>query len=124
VRVFKNAWFSRFARKEKISAAVLMEAIERAEKGLIDADLGGGVIKQRIARPGAGKSKGYRSIVLYRQSDRAFFIYGFPKNELDNIREDEEDQFKKSARSILSLSDEQIQSLIDNGQLEEISKDG
>jgi len=65
--------FGRFARKEKISAAALLEAVERAEKGLIDADLGGGVIKQRIARPGAGKSGGLRSVVLYRQGERAFF---------------------------------------------------
>lgn len=50
MRVFKNAWFGRFARKEKVSAAALLEAVDRAEKGLIDADLGGGVIKQRIAR--------------------------------------------------------------------------
>ena len=52
--VFRNAWFGRFARKGKISAAALWEAVERAERGLIDADLGGGVIKQRISRPGAG----------------------------------------------------------------------
>ena len=73
LRVFKNAWFGRFARKEKISAEALWEAVDRAEKGLVDADLGGGVIKQRIARPGESKSKGYRSIVLYRRGDKAFF---------------------------------------------------
>jgi hypothetical protein len=70
--------FGRFARKEKISAKSLWEAVDRAEKGLVDADLGGGVIKQRIARPGESKSKGYRSIVLYRKGDKAFFVYGFP----------------------------------------------
>ena len=79
MRVFRNAWFGRFARKEKISAAALWEAVERAERGLIDADLGGGVIKQRISRPGAGKSSGYRSIVIYRKDDKAFFVFGFPK---------------------------------------------
>jgi hypothetical protein len=73
MRVFKNAWFGRFARKEKISAAALLDAVERAEKGLIDADLGGSVIKQRIARPYAGKSGGFRSVVLYRQGDLGFF---------------------------------------------------
>lgn len=124
MRIFLNAWFSRFATKEKISWDVLIDAVERAERGLIDADLGGGVIKQRLARPGAGKSKGFRSIVLYKQGDRAFFVYGFPKNDLGNIRKDEEALFKKSARSILSLSDEQIQALMNKGQLEEISKDG
>jgi hypothetical protein len=124
LRVFKNAWFGRFARKEKISAEVLWEAVDRAEKGLVDADLGGGVIKQRIARPGEGKSKGYRSIVLYRKGDKAFFVYGFPKSDLGNIRDDEQEQFKKAANSIFALSDEQIRQLIDNGQFEEVKKDG
>ena len=124
MRVFKNAWFGRFARKEKISAEVLWEAVDRAEKGLVDADLGGGVIKQRIARPGESKSKGYRSIVLYRKGDKAFFVYGFPKSDLGNIRDDEQEQFKKAAKSILALSDGQIRQLIENGQFEEVKKDG
>ena len=122
MRVFKNAWFERFARKEKISAEALWEAVERAEQGQIDADLGGGVIKQRIARPGGGKSKGYRSIVLYRKDDKAFFVFGFPKSEQDNIREDEEVQFKKMAKQVLALTDEQLQLLIAKGQFEEVVK--
>jgi hypothetical protein len=124
LRVFKNAWFGRFARKEKISVEVLWEAVDRAEQGLVDADLGGGVIKQRIARPGESKSKGYRSIVLYRKGDKAFFVYGFPKSDLGNIRDDEQEQFKKAAKSILALSDVQIRQLIENGQFEEVKKDG
>ncbi|MEK9931654.1 MAG: type II toxin-antitoxin system RelE/ParE family toxin [Rhodospirillaceae bacterium] len=124
MRVFKNAWFGRFARKKKISEEVLWDAVDRAEKGLVDADLGGGVIKQRIARPGEGKSKGYRSIVLYRKGDKAFFVYGFPKSDLGNIRGDEEEQFKKAAKLILALSDDQIRQLIENGQFEEVKKDG
>jgi len=124
LRVFKSAWFGRFARKEKISAKALWEAVNRAENGLVDADLGGGVIKQRIGRPGESKSKGYRSIVLYRKGDKAFFVYGFPKSDLGNIRDDEQEQFKKAAKSILALSDEQIRQLIENGQFEEVKKDG
>ena len=123
MRVFKNAWFGRFARKENISAQVLWDAVDRAEKGLVDADLGGGVIKHRIARPGESKSKGYRSIVVYRKGDKSFFVYGFPKSDLGNIRDDELEQFKKAAKTILSLSDEQIRQLIANGQFEEVKKD-
>ncbi|WP_341327580.1 type II toxin-antitoxin system RelE/ParE family toxin [Methylotuvimicrobium sp. KM2] len=123
MRVFKNTWFERFARKEKISAEALWGAVERAEQGQIDADLGGGVIKQQIARPGGGKSKGYRSIVLYRKEDKAFFVFGFPKGELGNIREDEEIQFKKMAKQVLALTDEHLQRLIENGQFEEVVKD-
>lgn len=120
MKVYKTAWFVRFAKKEKISTDLLLEAVERAEKGLIDADLGGGVIKQRIARPGAGKSKGYRSILIYKKANKAFFVFGFSKSETANIRDDEEEQFKKAAKILLALSDDQILKLIEQGQLEEV----
>ena len=74
MRIFKNAWFERFARKQNISDKAMAQAIERAEQGLIDADLGGGVIKQRVARPGQGKSGGFRTVILYRTTERAFFV--------------------------------------------------
>lgn len=120
MRVFKNAWFARFARRERISAHALLNAIARVEQGQIDADLGGGVIKQRIARPNEGKSKGYRSIILFRKGQRAFFVYGFAKNALGNIAEDEEAQFKKLAGHVLALTDAQLQLLLANEQFEEI----
>lgn len=124
MRLFKNAWFVRFARKENLLDEWLWDAVARAEKGLVDADLGGGVIKQRIARPGGGRSKGYRSIVLFRKGDKAFFIYGFPKSAIENLRADEKVLFKKAAKSVLTLSDDQIQQLVVNGQLEEVKKGG
>lgn len=65
MRIFMNAWFERFARKQRITDAALIDAVRRAERGQIDADLGGGVIKQRVARAGQGKSGGYRTIILY-----------------------------------------------------------
>lgn len=123
MKVFQNAWFGRFARKEKISADALWDAVERAEKGQVDADLGGGVIKQRIARPGESKSKGYRSIVLFRKGELSFFVYGFSKSDLGNIRKDEEAQFKKMAKHVLSLTDAQLSKLVANGQIEEVKKD-
>jgi hypothetical protein len=64
VRIFKNARFERFARRQKIQHAALRDAVHRAERGLVDADLGGGVIKQRVARPGEGRSGGYRTLIL------------------------------------------------------------
>ena len=123
MKVFQNAWFGRFARKEKISADALWDAVERAENGQIDADLGGGVIKQRIARPGESKSKGYRSIVLFRKGELSFFVYGFSKSELGNIRTDEEAQFKKMAKHVLSLTDAQLSELVANRQFEDVVKD-
>ena len=64
----------------------LRDAVERAERGLVDADLGGGIIKQRVARTGQGRSGGYRLLIAYRSGDRAVFLYGFGKNERDNHR--------------------------------------
>ena len=73
MRIFKTKWFVRFARKQGIGDADLRAAVDRAVAGMIDADLGGGVIKQRIARPGEGKSGGFRSMVLFRAGEKAFF---------------------------------------------------
>jgi hypothetical protein len=120
LHIFKNTWFQRFARKEKITDEVLKDAIVRAEKGIINADLGGNVIKQRIARVGQGKSSGYRTIIIFKKGDKAFFVYGFAKNERDNIDKNETDAFKKSAKELLALSDKHIQELIENGALTEV----
>jgi len=120
VLIFKNAWFRRFARREKITDKALREAIARAEKDTIDADLGGHVIKQRIARPGQGKSGGYRMIIFFKKGEKAFFVYGFSKSERENIDKRETDMFKKAAKELLTLSDKHIQELIENGELTEI----
>ena len=120
MRIFKNAWFCRFARREKIKDAVLKEAIARAERGLIDADLGGGVIKQRLARPGQGRSGGYRSIIIFQKGERAFFVYGFAKSDRENIDPDEAAAFKKSAKAFFALSDKQIEILIKDKELSEV----
>jgi hypothetical protein len=124
MRIFKNAWFERFARTQKIPDAVLRDAIRRAEQGLIDADLGGGVIKQRVARPGQGRSGGYRTLIVYRQAQRAFFVYGFAKSQQANIGDEEEAAFKQAARYVLELTDEQLAALIQNGQFSEVDDDG
>ena len=120
MRIYKNAWFERFARKQRIADSALKDAVRRAEQGQIDADLGGGVIKQRIARAGQGKSGGYRTIILYRQEQRAFFVFGFAKSEQANIDHEEEALFKKMAKEILTLSDEQIAVLIENRRFSEV----
>ena len=120
MRIFKNAWFVRFARAQNISDEALREAVLRAESGQVDAYLGGGVIKQRLPRPGQGKSKGYRTIILIREGHRAFFVYGFSKSDRDNIHKDEKEQFKKMAKHVLGLSEARLNNLIANGQLEEV----
>lgn len=123
MRILKNAWFERFACKEGLTDEMLREAVARAEKGLIDADLGSGVIKQRIARQGQGKSSGYRSIIIFRSGDKAFFVYGFPKNKRDNISKDEQNAFKKSAKELLKVSNEHLTALISKGDMTEVIED-
>lgn len=120
MRIFVNAWFARFARQEKIKHAVLVEAVARVERGLMDADLGGGVIKQRLARAGQGKSGGYRSIILFRKEDLAFFVYGFAKNERENIRPDETAAYKKAAKAFFALTEKQLEALLKEKALMEI----
>ncbi len=115
VQIFKNKWFSKFAREEGILDKELCEAVRDANRGLIDVDYGGGVIKQRIARPHEGKSGGFRSIILYRQDEKAVFVFGFPKKDKDNIKIDEVRWFKKMAKSTFALSEDQLAKLIKAG---------
>jgi hypothetical protein len=120
VRIFKSRWFQRYAGKEGIADAVLREAITRAEKGQIDADLGGEVIKQRVARPGQGRSRGYRTIILFRRGAKAFFVYGFGKSRRANINDDEEEQFKEAAKRVLGLTEKQLAELLKRGDFAEV----
>lgn len=120
MRIFKNAWFNRYARKERLTDVVLQRAVSQAEQGLIDADLGSGVIKQRVARKGQGKSGGYRTIILLRRGDKAFFMYGFAKSDRNNLSEDELIAFRKAAKEYLSLSDGQIAQLLEANALTEV----
>ena len=120
MRIFKNKRFTKFAKDEGISDTKLRNAVKDAEAGLIDADYGGGLIKQRIARPNEGKSGGYRTIILYCRGDKAFFVYGFPKNARDNINKIEEREYKDFAKIIFALSDEQLKKLVDDGFYKEI----
>lgn len=92
----------------------------RAEQGSIDADLGGGVIKQRVARPGREKSGGYRSVILYRKGDLAFFVYGYAKSARENRDHEELAGFKKLAKEYLALTRTHIQYMIHAERLKEV----
>ncbi len=123
MRIFKTKWLARFARREGISDNSLCEAIERAESSLIDADLGGGLIKQRVARQGQGRSGGYRMIVGYRVKDRAVFLLGFAKNERENIEDDELRSLREVAQKWLTADAARIQKELELGNLQEINHD-
>lgn len=119
-RIFKNGWFERFARKERIADASLREAVQRAESGLVDADLGGGVIKQRVARTGQGKSGGYRTLILFRQGDRAIFAFGFAKSAQANITKADLLLLRDAASEALEWSAGELDRLVASGTLVEI----
>ncbi len=122
-RIYKLKGFARFQRKERISDASLRNAIGNVEAGLIDADLGGGLVKQRLARVGQGKSGGYRTVIAVRRGDRAVFLYGFAKNERGNIDADEMEEFRRLARGFLGLTAQQIATLIAENELMEVTDD-
>lgn len=124
MRIFKTKPFMRFANQAAINDEDLCEAVRSAENGLIDANLGGGVIKQRIARKGQGKSSGFRSIVLFLQGERSFFVYGFSKSSRDNIRKDELKAFRALASEMLGMSDSDLKSALGNQTIKEIFCDG
>lgn len=123
MRVFKTRWFTRFARHELIADTRLREAIDRAESGLIDADLGGGLIKQRVARLGRGRSGGYRVIVAYRAKGRAVFLLGFAKNEKENIGPDELVYLRELAKNWLAADKTKLRKEVEAGNLQEINDD-
>lgn len=118
--VYKTKPFARFARKARIRDSELWEAASLANAGMIDADLGGGVIKQRIARPGEGKSAGSRSIILFRLNRRAVFVYGFEKKDLGNIKTGELEAFRELADVILGYSEAEIAKRVADGALIEV----
>ncbi len=103
LQTFKTKAFARFSDREGLEDAALCDAIRRAGEGLIDADLGGGVIKQRIARKGGGRSGGFRIIVLFRQGELAFFVHGFAKSDRDNLRRKELTGLRSLANEYLGL---------------------
>lgn len=124
MRVFKTRDFARFTRKEGIDDSRLCEAIERAERGLIDADLGGGVIKQRVARPGKGRSGGYRTLIAYRIEARAVFVYGFAKNAKDNVSPAELAALRRLATEYLGYDRKQVDAHVKDGAWTEVMCDG
>ncbi|WP_058189889.1 type II toxin-antitoxin system RelE/ParE family toxin [Terracidiphilus gabretensis] len=123
MRIYKTRWLARFARQQHIADASLREAIVRAEQGLIDTDLGGGLIKQRVARLGQGRSGGYRMIVAYRMKDRAVFLYGFAKNERENIDRPELEALREIAAIWLNANAERIALGIAEDELQEVPND-
>ncbi len=115
MRVFKNKWFARYARWVDIEDTALCEAVHRAYQGAVDADLGGGVIKQRGARPDEGRSGGFRTMIIFTVGEVAFFVYGFAKSARGNVAADELKAFKKLASEMLAYDQDALVRAIEEG---------
>jgi len=123
MRVFVVKAFGRSQRREKISDLMLCAALANAHNGLIDAALGGEVIKQRIARKGQGKSGGYRVLIAFRDGERAVFLYGFAKSERADVRPDQLAALKLYAQRWLGLDDAKVSTAVTDGELREVHCD-
>jgi len=123
VRIFMTRWFRRFARKEHLADEMLLDAVRRAERGQIDADLGGGVIKQRVARRGQGRSGGYRTLLLYRSRSRAIFAFGFAKSRKADLEPDELEAYRELAKAYLAQAERAIDKYVADGILTELMHD-
>ena len=122
-RVFKTRYFSRWFRKIGLSDVALCQAIKEMEQGLIAANLGGGVVKKRLAMPGRGKRGGARTLVATNKGDRWFFLFGFQKNERANITAEELEGLREITRQLLTMTSEQLDEAVRDDSLQEICYD-
>ena len=119
--IYKSRWFDRWARKQGLTTPSLCTAVREMAAGLFDADLGGGLLKKRIGRPGQGKSGGFRTLVASNKGNRWIFLFGFPKNERANIDKDEQEALKNLATHLLSLTAQAVGTALREGELIEVN---
>jgi hypothetical protein len=120
MKIYKNRTFDRWARKEGLNNLSLCNAVNEMAAGLYDADLGGGLFKKRIAKPGKGKSGGFRTLIATNNEDRWFFIFGFSKNERSNIDKDEEEALKMLSKQLLAYTPEELEQAKNSNALIEV----
>ena len=119
-RVFKTRHFSRWMRKTELTDTALCEAVQEMALGLIDADLGGGLVKKRVGIAGRGKRGGARTLVAMSKHSSWFFVFGFEKNERANIDADELEALQELAAQLLMRTNEELALAVVDGALKEI----
>ncbi len=122
-RIFKTRYFSNWLEKTELTDALLLNAVEEMERGLIDADLGGGVFKKRVALPNRGKSGSVRTLIATNKNDRWFFMLGFEKKQRENIDKSELKLLKEYAKTMLGFSDAMLDTALTRNDLKEINHD-
>lgn len=123
VRVLKDLEFDDWAAEYNVTDAMLCDAAKEIEAGLVDARLGGFLLKKRVAAPGRGKRGSYRTIVGHRQGDRLIFVHGFAKNETDNITKKEKEALRKLCDVYMLADDKKLAEMIEMKQILEIQCD-
>ena len=121
--IFKTRYFARWARKVGLTDSQLAKAVSEVHSGLLDADLGGGVLKKRVAPAGKGKRGGVRTLLATNRDDRWFFVFGFEKNERENISDIELSTLKKLTKDLLGLSAMEIVTAVREGSLVEVKNE-
>ncbi|MGR4844646.1 type II toxin-antitoxin system RelE/ParE family toxin [Rhizobium sp. LARHSG275] len=113
MRVLKDLEFEDWAAEYNVTDAMLCDAAKEIEAGLVDARLGGFLLKKRVAAPGRGKRGSYRTIVGHRQGDRLIFVHGFAKNETDNITKKEKEALRKLCDVYMLADDKKLAEMIE-----------
>ncbi len=121
--IYKTRWFNRWAQKQGLEDVSICAAVREMSGGLYDAELGGGLYKKRIARPGQGKRGGYRTLIASNKGDKWFFVFGFPKNERSNIDKGEEEALKRLVTELLSLTPQALEIARQDNELIEVNCD-
>jgi hypothetical protein len=122
-RIFKTRYFARWMRKTELSDEALYSAVIEMTQGLIDADLGGGILKKRVGLSGRGKRGGARTLVATNKGNRWIFVYGFEKNDHANISDGELEALKDIAAELLARTVKQLDEALNDGSLTEICDD-
>ena len=123
MRVFKTRFFCRWMRKTELTDEALCAAVAEMRQGLIDADLGGGVVKKRVGLASRGKKGGARTLLATNKGDRWFFLYGFEKKTRGNISDDELEALQEVAEQLLKRTNHELDSMVSDGALEGICHD-
>lgn len=122
-RVFKTRCFCRWMRKTELTDDALCAAVSEMAQGLVDADLGGGIVKKRVGLAGRGKRGGARTLVVTNKGNRWFFVFGFEKNVRANISNEEKAALQELAQDLLARTAKELDSAVEDGSLEEICHD-
>ncbi len=123
VKVYATRWFARWAAKQGLDRVALARAAYEVRSGLYEADLGGGLLKKRVARSGQGKRGGFRALVVTNKKDLWIFVYGFSKNERSSLDSTEQEYLKKLAHHFLSLTAQALKEAERAGELTEVPCD-